>query len=124
MNNRIRGAPACRLNNTLRRKSDREPRRGDGAVLIFSSAWGMVMVNAIAGGRGSQPKRPSRRGNVKRKRRLLKTWRGFVCFGVHSDGFLQWLRWPMLITGETDGYDARREGAGHPAFPHSSFYWH
>ncbi len=31
--------------------SDRH--RNAGAVLIFTGAWGMVVVNAIAGGRGS-----------------------------------------------------------------------
>ena len=75
----------------------------------------MVTVNAIAGGRGSHDT-GGYCGNA---------GRSAAGFGAHrsvpghiATDFRQWLRWPMLMTGEAGGYDAERSVARNPAYPH------
>jgi hypothetical protein len=86
------------------------PRQSNADRLIFKGQWGMVMVNAITGGRGSLPKRASCR--VRACGGRSEDLRGIgLNLGVFSGGLRRWLRWPRLFLVVAFGCRVRRFGA-------------
>ena len=77
-------------------------------------ASGMVMINAIAGGRGRREDEPiiavAPRLALRRGWQAWRgvSWRKSFVPRWQTTGLRQWLRWPMLVVAEAGGCDAAR----------------
>src|SRR5579872_863679 len=83
-----------------------------GMLLIYMGASDRVMVNAIAGGRGSPRTRCAIPDSPGRARAVaVDVMRRTIFGGVAATDSWRWLRWPMPVTVDTFGHDAERSGA-------------